>query len=162
MSGLAGLLAGRRDPGVYRWHAAFAAEDVRHTVEHAGWSFGYVDGWTHQDKAGLLSELAGSLGFPEWFGHNLDALVDALRDLPEPTLVLWDGWGTLARSDPHAFGPALSILTDRSGDRPPFAVLLRGEGPDLQVPFLDAGDRESDSREPGDPEPGDPAHRPSG
>lgn len=137
MSGLAGLLAGHRDAGVYQWHAAFDAEDVRHTVEHAGWQFGHVDGWTHQDKAGLLSELAGGLGLPAWFGHNYDALMDALRDLAEPTLVLWDGWGTLARLDRRDFGLALSVLADRAAERPPFAVLLRGEGPGIDVPFLD-------------------------
>ncbi len=137
MSGLAGLLAGRRDPGVYQWQAAFDADEVRRAVEHAGWRFGYVDGWTHQDKAGLLSELAGSLGFPGWFGRNYDALMDVLRDVTEPTLVLWDGWGTLARSDRRAFGLALSIFGDRAADGPaPFAVLLRGEGPGIRVPVL--------------------------
>ena len=37
MSGLAGLLAHHVEPGIYRWHGHFPVEDVRHTVEHAGW-----------------------------------------------------------------------------------------------------------------------------
>ena len=44
MSGLAGLLAGRKEPGLYLWHGAFSAEDVRHTVEHAGWRFAHDAG----------------------------------------------------------------------------------------------------------------------
>ena len=44
MSGLAALLAGRVEPGTYLWHGAFEVEDVKHTVEHAGWGFGHVDG----------------------------------------------------------------------------------------------------------------------
>jgi RNAse (barnase) inhibitor barstar len=33
------------------------------------------------DKAALLNNLASALGFPEWFGHNWDALEDCLTDL---------------------------------------------------------------------------------
>ena len=62
MSGLAGLLAGHHPPGVYQWHAAFGPEDVRHTVEHAGAQFAYVDGWTHQEKDELLEAFAEALG----------------------------------------------------------------------------------------------------
>ena len=49
MSGLAAVLAGHEAPGIHLWHGAFAADDVRHTVEHAGWAFGHVDGWTKAD-----------------------------------------------------------------------------------------------------------------
>lgn len=34
-----------------------------------------------QDKAGMLSAIAKSMAFPEWFGHNWDALLDCLADL---------------------------------------------------------------------------------
>lgn len=33
------------------------------------------------DKAGLLENMASALGFPDWFGHNWDALEDCLTDL---------------------------------------------------------------------------------
>ena len=32
-------------------------------------------------KAALLNNLASALGFPDWFGHNWDALEDCLTDL---------------------------------------------------------------------------------
>jgi len=38
------------------------------------------------DKAELLQRLAGALKFPAHFGHNFDALADALGDLRQPKL----------------------------------------------------------------------------
>ena len=102
MSGLAGLLAHHVEPGIYRWHGHFPVEDVRHTVEHAGWHFAEVDG----------------------FG-------DVTAGDSEGWVLLWDGWGPLAREDHRAFSVALSVLGGRvnadKGGR--FAVLLRGDGP---------------------------------
>ena len=103
MSGLAALLAGHEAPGVHRWHGAFDVADVRHTVEHAGWGFGYVDGWTRADsKSAFLAEVGETLGFPDYYGQNFDALADCLHDIGSGTdgvVLLWDGWATLARAD---------------------------------------------------------------
>ena len=142
MSGLAALLAGHAEPGIYLWHGGFEIADVGHTVELAGWGFAHVDGWTHQDKAAFLSEVGQALDFPEHYGHNFDALADCLSDVGQHvdgTVLLWDGWGTLARSEPKAFSVALTVLGGRvNADRgTPFAVLLRGEGPDPSLPSLD-------------------------
>ncbi len=144
MSGLAGLLAGRFDPGIYRWHGGFGVPDVRHTVEHAGWQFAYVDGWHGDSKAEFLAAVGEALGFPDDYGQNFDALADCLADVvdsdSEGAVLLWDGWGPLARADEQAFSVALSVLgtrvnAERGG---PFAVLLRGDGPDVAgVPSLD-------------------------
>ena len=135
MSGLAALLAGHAEPGVYHWHGAFEALDVRHAVEHAGWSFGHLDGWTAGGtKAEFLAAVGRALDLPDWYGENFDALADCLRDVgrdAQGVLLLWDGWSTLARADERAFGVALSVLDSRAraGARTPFAVLLRGDGP---------------------------------
>ncbi|WP_205474664.1 barstar family protein [Nocardioides sp. SYSU D00038] len=138
MSGLAALLAGRRPPGVYRWHASFEPAVVRDAVEAAGARLGHVDGWPLPDRAAVLAELGVALGFPDWHGRNLDALWDCLTDLTAPTVLLWDGWSVLARADEPAFAGVLGVLRDRSAEEPAFSTLLRGEGPDLaDVPHLD-------------------------
>ncbi|MBO9520316.1 MAG: barstar family protein [Nocardioidaceae bacterium] len=137
MSGLAGLLAGHRDPGVYRWHAAFHVADVQHTVEQCGTAFGYVDGWTHTTKDEVLEAFAETFSFPDWFGRNLDALRDCLADVPGPRVLLWDGWSPLARSEEQTFDAIMDILAERAGGDDRFSVLLRGEGPDLEVADLD-------------------------
>ena len=140
MSGLAGLLAGliqgEAEPGIYQWHGAFDVPDVQHTVEHAGFGFAYVDGWLGGTKAEFLSAVGEALGFPDYYGHNFDALADCLHDIgagQAGVVLLWDGWSTLARADEKVFDIALTVLGSRvNADRGvPFSVLLRGEGPDV-------------------------------
>jgi len=138
VSGLAGLIAGHHPAGVYRWHAAYDVAEVRHTVEHAGWTFGHVDGWVLETEADFHAALAASFGFPDWYGGNLDALWDCLVTvLVEPTVLLWDGWGPLAHAEPDRFPRILRVFHDRTVEHPPFSLLLRGEGPDLEVGSLD-------------------------
>jgi hypothetical protein len=139
MSGLAAVLAGRHAPGVFRWHQNFDEADVRHTVEHAGWRFGHLDGWEIEHKAEFLSAVGLALGFPAYYGHNLDALAECLADTP-PAVLLWDGWSAFARAEPVPFRSALEVLRADALDEhtPALLVLLRGEGPDLpDVPWLD-------------------------
>jgi hypothetical protein len=137
VSGLAAVLAGREAPGIHLWHSAFDAADVRHSVEHAGWCFAHVDGWTRADtKADFLAAVGEALDFPGHYGRNFDALADCLHDIGagrDGVVLLWDGWATLARADERAFSIALSVLGSRVNDDRgvPFTVLLRGEGPVL-------------------------------
>jgi hypothetical protein len=137
MSGLAKLLAGRVEPGVYHWTSAAGVDDVRHAVERGHWRFVLLDTWGTDDKAGLMSACSDAFGLPDWFGRNFDALGDALSDVrPDDgevgVLVLWDGWAPLARAQRRVFDVTVDVFSARSDDgRPgPFAVLLRGPGPD--------------------------------
>ena len=135
MSGLAAVLAGHEPAGIHLWHGAFDVADVRHSVEHAGWGFGWVDGWTGADtKPAFLAAVGEALDFPDHYGQNFDALADCLHDIGggrDGVILLWDGWSTLARADEKAFSIALSVLGSRVNDERgvPFTVLLRGEGP---------------------------------
>jgi len=135
VSGLAQVLAARRPPGVYHWDSPADVADVRHTVEHADWVFHHLDTWLVDDKAGFLQACVDTFGLPDWFGRNLDALADALSDVRPGdragVVVLWDGWGPLARADRRVFDIVVDIFAgrvefDRGGT---FAVLLRGAGP---------------------------------
>lgn len=50
-------------------------------AEHNGYYVFRVDLAGVADKTGLLSAIAKAMAFPEWFGHNWDALLDCLADL---------------------------------------------------------------------------------
>ena len=143
MSGLAALLAGRAAPGTYRWHSGFAVADVRHTVEHAGWRFAHHDGRADETRADVLAGIGTALGFPAYYGQNLDALADCLRDVVPAgrtgTVLVWDAWGPFARADEGSFARVLHVIGTRTGaaSGAPFAVLLRGVGPERDdVPEL--------------------------
>ncbi len=139
MSGLAGLLAGHFEPGVYTWHAAFDPVEVQRAVEHAGARYAYVDGWAHQTKVEFLAAAAGALDLTDWSGEDLDVFADRLDGLDlSPVVLLWDGWGTLARSEPETFDLVREILAGRARSvTTPFSVLLRGTGPETGITSLD-------------------------
>jgi RNAse (barnase) inhibitor barstar len=143
VSGLAAVLARKHDTGIFRWHAAFPHQEVGHAVEHAGWGFGHLDGLGSESKEEFLDRIAEALHFPDYFGRNLDALADCLADVgkdSEGVVLLWDGWGPFARRDPEAFAAVREVLAERATDERtgPFAVLLRGDGPDVpDVTWLD-------------------------
>ena len=144
MSGLAALLAGHNPPDLYQWHSAAHVEDVEHAVDHAGWKFVYLDGWTIEDTTSFLKATAVACEFPSDFGQNFDALSDCLGDISagdkQGVVLLWDGWSPFARHDEQAFRVALSVLGGRAhADRGcAFAAVLRGEGPALDLPELPA------------------------
>lgn len=136
MSGLAAVLAGREPPGVHRWASALDVDDVRQAVEVAHWSFAYVDGVVLDAKRDVLAELGRALDLPAHYGVNLDALHDCLRDRSAPGVLLWDAWATFARADGRAFAATLDVLGRRPDGEPPLEVLLRGAGPEVDVPVL--------------------------
>ncbi|RPE80189.1 barstar family protein [Vulcaniibacterium tengchongense] len=74
------LLADARHSGVY----FVDARDTEAMAQAAG-GLGYavlrIDLAGCADKAALLRRFAAAGGFPDWFGHNWDALADALADL---------------------------------------------------------------------------------
>lgn len=141
MSGLAALLAGHTPPKVYQWHSAASVEDVRHAVEHAGWTFRYLDGWTVEDRASFVKAATTSLEAPDAGSDDISELGRALDSTSvdgEGLVLLWDGWSPLARRDEQCFDEALEILhrhTASSEDKR-VAVVLRGEGPPLDLEEL--------------------------
>ena len=72
----------------------------------------------HIDCSGILSarqlheKLSRLLIFPEWYGHNLDALHDCLTDLPSATRLSFSSWDTVA---PWASGFE-AVLEDAQSD----------------------------------------------
>lgn len=147
MSGLAALLAGHTKPDVYLWHNAAHVEDVHHAVEKADWRFVYVDGWTIEDKETFLKALTAALDLPDYDGSGFDSLRAHLDEVTAEghhgTVLLWDGWSPLARADEPAFREALQTLGGRAGadNGDKCAVLMRGEGPEIDVPELPDGPR---------------------
>jgi RNAse (barnase) inhibitor barstar len=79
------------------------------------------------DRADSIVRFGEVLGFPDWFGHNLDALFDCLlqhyRRAPESELV-WDGTAGLRERDGSAFDPIRQVLSDAEGECPTLSVTI--------------------------------------
>jgi RNAse (barnase) inhibitor barstar len=75
-----------------------------------------VDGRTFTSKAAALKGIAAALSFPDYFGANLDALFDSLRDLSwlpagEHVLV-WTHPDVLRSADQTAYAGITGTLAD--------------------------------------------------
>jgi RNAse (barnase) inhibitor barstar len=66
-----------------------------------------------RDKQSFLTACARSLAFPDYFGHNWDALADSLGEFARarsPVLVVWTGASDLAAADRDI---AVDIMSER-------------------------------------------------
>ena len=142
MSGLAALLAGHNAPDVYQWHSAAHVPDVEHAVDHADWRFVHLDGWTIEDRQSFLKAASVAFTFPDDLGESCERLAECLHDVDcgskRGVVLLWDGWSPLARHDQQTFEEILSVLGERARSEQgcKLAVLLRGDGPPLDLPEL--------------------------
>ncbi|MEX2986276.1 barstar family protein [Streptomyces sp. C36] len=133
--GLPGLLNGSTPPGIYRLPPADAPEDVPALAAEADWRASRLRLTGVHDKAAFLDRCATDLEFPQWFGHNWDALADCLTDLSwwgsgkfRGYLLLAEDWDAFAASAPDDARTALAVLHDAAdywaGTESPLAVLL--------------------------------------
>ncbi|HRP75880.1 MAG TPA: barstar family protein [Rhodocyclaceae bacterium] len=91
-------------------------------IEEAGAELGFdvlrVDLAGCVAKHDFLDRIAAALGFPEWFGHNWDALADCLADLswlPETGhILILEHADEFAQEAPAAFTVGVEILREAS------------------------------------------------
>lgn len=79
-------------------------------------------------KKQVLDNFAKALNLPPWFGHNWDALVDALRDLDgrdgEPVALVWDHARDLRAHDRTVYDTVVDILEEVADERPELRVTV--------------------------------------
>ena len=79
------------------------------------------------DMQALHTALAEGLGFPAWYGRNLDALFDLLTEPTEPaTLTIYD-WDTLSSTLGDKAARLRRVLEDAGQENPALTVLLLGD-----------------------------------
>ncbi|NJC85088.1 barstar family protein [Planosporangium mesophilum] len=105
-----------------------------------------VSGAACRSRAGLLAEWAARLRFPEYFGHNWDALADSLKDLTAAaplTLVVDDAAQVLADEPPAQLRTLLAVLAEVAEAQPgTLDVILAcgpGDEPELRERIAAAG-----------------------
>lgn len=105
-----------------------SAESVAGDWRLAGWTPRVVavdtDETGKKARREALVALGRALRFGDAFGANLDALEDSLRDLTEPTVLVWAQGGAFADAHPAAWEAISDVLAARSRRTPPFAFVL--------------------------------------
>lgn len=80
------------------------------------------------DKDTTLLRFGEALEFPTWFGRNLDALDESLRDLAAsvggPWDLVWDGTAVLRAEDERTYAVVSEILDDIASEHPGMRVLV--------------------------------------
>lgn len=138
MSRLPDILAGRVQPGLYRFSSHAAPQRIRREVERAGWVCFCINGRDVLDKPGFLKAAASAMRFPASYGRNWDAFDEAVRDLnwARPRglgmgfIVVYDDAGKFAAAQPEQFAVARDVLRSAVeswlAHGVPMFVLLRG------------------------------------
>lgn len=117
-----------------------------------GYKVVVLDAGDSPDVEGFLRAIGAALDFPDYYGRNLDALNDCLRDVatfdygadPDSmgTVVAFRHYDRIARMAPHRALAILDIFTDRSRDGLLFGhrmmVLVQSDDPDLSFEPLGA------------------------
>jgi RNAse (barnase) inhibitor barstar len=91
--------------GVYQWPGRTVPASQLQRARERGWTVGVVQLGQARSAQAMFEAFHRDLDFPEWFGHNWDALVDALSD-----------WAAEA--------PRLLVLEDVHGDHDAVEALL--------------------------------------
>ncbi|MFI1967492.1 hypothetical protein BLA24_28885 [Streptomyces cinnamoneus] len=119
-SGLQGILSGATPPGLYRLPPAEPPQEVMDLAAEADWRAARLRLDGVHDKAAFLRRCAADLGFPDWFGHNWDALADCLTDLSwwreagksRGYLLLAEQWEAFSKAAPADARTAEAVLAD--------------------------------------------------
>jgi RNAse (barnase) inhibitor barstar len=102
--------------GLYLIDAAERDRVLSHDVFPPDFAIAVLDGDVAGTRAGFFQEIARVLHFPDYFGHNWDAVYDCLTDLtwlPAAGYVLvLDGFDRFATNEPDQWGIGLKVLRE--------------------------------------------------
>lgn len=125
------LLTRAERAGIY--HMPFAADlALEEAAESLDYPLHRVDLARVATKEAFLAAVGEALGFPDWYGHNWDALADCLTDLSwmeaDGYVIVLERADAFARAAPTDFATALSIFQDAADtwreDGVPFWTLV--------------------------------------
>jgi RNAse (barnase) inhibitor barstar len=129
--------------GAFRGGVRPGLRRLKADAVEGGWRVVAIDGRQTPTKAALLAELARVLKFPNWFGHNWDALADCLGDVAEVAVVdghqgiclVWDHAEVLAATEPESVEAFREICVGDASIG--WAVLLLARSPRRMAGFAE-------------------------
>ncbi len=111
---LAELLKDVQASGVYLLDETVLTSEIEHLASDLDFTFFHLPGSRILSKQDFLKETALVLGFPDYFGHNWDALADCMTDITggegSGRVILFDRFDLFAESFPAEFTTAVEIF----------------------------------------------------
>ena len=109
------LLSRAEKAGIY--HMPFAADlALEEAAENLDYPLHRVNLAQVTDKEAFLEAVGKALNFPDWYGHNWDALADCLTDLSwmaaDGYVIILEHSDGFAEAAPTDFAMALSVFQD--------------------------------------------------
>lgn len=132
------------------WRASVFDEAVQWLAGH-GYTIVHLDARRWATKADMHRDVASALDFPDYYGHNLDALNDCLRDVVayrygttrEATglLIAFNGYHAFAEADRRCAAEVLDIIAGqaRSAALIGHRMLCLVQSDDPQIAFEPVG-----------------------
>jgi len=112
-------------PGMFQW-VGEPDRDLESDAAGAGWSVWCLDTGGVASVDDFYGEVRAAWGLPPWFGDNLDALFDALRDaVAGPSVLIWDGSRAVQQVSESLAKSVIAVLSDTIAESDAFAVILR-------------------------------------
>jgi hypothetical protein len=114
--------------GVYRIDDETRSRILGDATMWSGCHLAVIDGAAASSRAGFFAEAARVLRFPDYFGHNWDAVYDLLTDPgwfpPGGLAIMVDGCDGLATREPEQWKIALKVLHEACAFWQPLGVPL--------------------------------------
>ncbi|MGL4831814.1 MAG: barstar family protein [Propionibacteriaceae bacterium] len=116
---LTGLFDGSDTTGIFA--TSQAPDDIVAALVDAGWNVASVEATS---LAAFHHEISKALMVESWYGKNLDALCDVLRDCEAKTSLVWAGSAKFKRHAPRDYERLYEVLEQRCSEEPAFSVVL--------------------------------------
>jgi hypothetical protein len=129
------LLKKTEASGVYLLDETIPASEVEYVARDLDFTFFHLPGSRIRSKKDFLREVAEILHFPDYFGHNWDALADCMTDITSGEengrVILFDRFDLFAENSPAEFATAMEIFGESalflSRQGTGYFVLLQGK-----------------------------------
>ena len=116
MTRLSEILNNSQAAGVYLLEEACSLEELAKLAKGKSFEFFHLEGKSIGNKEQFLKQVAVTLHFPDYFGHNWDAFADCLMDMSwheaSGYIMLYDDFHFFAEHSREEFEAALSIFKE--------------------------------------------------
>jgi RNAse (barnase) inhibitor barstar len=104
------------EPDIYLLDDKVNIQLINHLTSKNSLCLFYMDGRSISDEQTFFKKISSVMRFPDYFGHNWNAVEECIRDLSwsqaSEYIIIYENFEVLAQKDPKAFDIAKSIFQE--------------------------------------------------